>query len=162
MNGDPIISYKIYIATHNNASYALCLTECNGGTAIVAQNRMCIINLSTLTASPFNLVQNEPISVKVTATNTYGESVNSTVGTGAAIILVPSAPVNLTNDATYTNSSVIVFNFSPGASNGGSSVLYYNVYFDNGLGTNVFTLLQQYLASEFYVTSVRLNVGAFY
>lgn len=141
MNGDPIISYNIYIATHNNASYALCLTECNGTSAIVSQNRMCIINLSTLTASPFSLVQNETISVKVTAINSYGESLNSTVGTGGAIILVPSAPINLTNDITYTNSSVIVFNFTPGASNGGSSVLYYNVYYDSGLGTNVFTML---------------------
>jgi hypothetical protein len=123
---------------------------------------MCIINLTTLTASPFNLVQNETISVKIIATNNYGDSANSTVGTGGAIILVPSAPTGLTNNVTYTNSQTIVFNFNQGTSNGGSTILYYNIYYDGGLGTNVFTLLQQYVASQYYVTSIQLTAGVYY
>ena len=54
----------------------------------------------------------------------------STSGNGAVIQYVPDAPITLTNDPTTTSDTVIRFTWSDGASNGGSSVIDYAVFYD--------------------------------
>lgn len=51
--------------------------------------------MSALTAEPFNLVLGASIEVVVIANNAYGDSQESAVGSGANIVLVPDAPINL-------------------------------------------------------------------
>ena len=53
------------------------------------------MSLVTLRSSPFNLVFGDSIDVKIISVNVYGDSVLSTVGSGAVIQLVPDAPINL-------------------------------------------------------------------
>ena len=51
---------------------------------------------------PYLLVKGSSVYAKVIATNYYGDSEFSVSGNGAVILLVPDAPVNLTNDPTIT------------------------------------------------------------
>lgn len=58
--------------------------------------------LTVLTASPFNLVLGNSIIVTIVANNYYGASVVSENGSGANIILVADAPINLVNVPAIT------------------------------------------------------------
>lgn len=50
-------------------------TDCDGTQADVVTNTGCTINLSTLTAAPYNLVLNESVDVKIVSTSAFGDSV---------------------------------------------------------------------------------------
>ena len=56
-------------------------------------NTNCTIPLNVLTTEPFNLKLGDSVNVKLTATNDYGESPESTTGSGALIVLVPYPPI---------------------------------------------------------------------
>jgi hypothetical protein len=45
----------------------------------------CLVNLSTLTSVPYNLVKDESVYVKIIAVNAYGQSDYSEFGNGAVI-----------------------------------------------------------------------------
>jgi hypothetical protein len=71
----------------------------------MVENTECTIPLDTLTASPYNLVLGDSVYAEVSATNAYGQGPISMDGNGATIVLVPSAPVSLTNDGSITSAS---------------------------------------------------------
>ena len=48
--------------------------------------------------------------------------------------MVPDAPMNLVNDADTTSDTVIRFTWSDGANDGGTSVIDFSVYYDQGTG----------------------------
>lgn len=81
-------------------------------------------------AAPFNLVKDDVVYAKIISINVYGDSVISDAGAGAVIQLVPDAPVSLTNDPLTTIDSTIRFTWSDGASDGGTGVIDYTVYYD--------------------------------
>jgi len=41
-------------------------------------------------------------------------------------------------------------------------VLDFDIYYDDALGTNVFTLLQANVVTEYYITTIQLDVGQTY
>jgi hypothetical protein len=61
----------------------------------------------------------------------------SSAGNGAVIWLVPDAPYNLANDPLTTTDMVIRFTWTQGESNGGTPVIDYTVYYDQGLNSFV-------------------------
>lgn len=73
--------------------------------------------------------------------NDFGESPFSPVGQGGIIKKVPDSPVSLVNDESVTNDLTIRFTWSAGAHDGGTPVLDYSVYYDEGLGTSDFKLI---------------------
>lgn len=54
----------------------------------------------------------------------------------------PDAPSNLANDPSVTTASQIGLNWEEGSENGGTSVLDFNLFYDQGLGTNDFVVLE--------------------
>jgi hypothetical protein len=98
--------------------------------------------------------------MKVSALNIYGTSGYSQIGNGALIQLVPNAPISLSNDAAQTLSTQIGLTWSEGASNGGSAVLDYRIYYDQTTGTWV--ELDSGIATNSYVTTVTLTQGMIY
>lgn len=111
-------------------------------------NRECTITLETLKASPFNLVKDDPVNVRIVSVNMYGDSTESETGVGAVIQLVPDAPVNLENDSTATSDTQIRFTWSDGASDGGTQIIDQAVYYDQG--TDAFVLLDGTVEDRFY------------
>jgi len=66
-----------------------------------------VIPLETLRSEPYSLVQGNSVVAKVTATNAFGNSIESDSGNGAEIKLVPSAPLQLSNNVQVTNSQIV-------------------------------------------------------
>lgn len=61
--------------------------------------------LSVLYAAPYNLALGDHIYAIIVAVNTYGNSIQSTPGDGAAVVLVPDAPTNLANNPAMTSAT---------------------------------------------------------
>lgn len=78
------------------------------------------------------------------------------------IQLVPDAPIDLTNDAATTDATVIRFTWSDGPSDGGSQILDYYVYYNQGADVNSEVLLASALTSREYTTVVSLVPGLLY
>jgi hypothetical protein len=72
-NGSPITGYKIYFLSGDN-SYVEETLQCDGQSATVLENRYCSYDLKTLDDPPFSIAQGDDISIKVAATNDYGDS----------------------------------------------------------------------------------------
>ena len=68
-------------------------------------NKECFINLSTLIASPYSLEGGDDIYAKVSATNAYGESNQSTEGLGAVYTRAPDSPTSLTEDVSLRSTT---------------------------------------------------------
>lgn len=65
----------------------------------------CLIPISELRSTPFMLPWGAQVVAVISATNIYGQSVVSVVGSGAIIYTSPSAPTNLTNVVSITTST---------------------------------------------------------
>jgi hypothetical protein len=75
---------------------------------------------------------------------------------------VPDAPVDLANDPTTTTDTVIRFTWNDGASDGGTAVIDYSVYYDQGTGSGTFVLLESNVPTAYYLTTVTLTAGTTY
>lgn len=128
---------------------------------MIFNNRVCNIPLSVLYASPYNLAQGTAIGATVVAINSYGSSQSSLVGTGGVVVLVPFQPTALVNNAAVTTDTVIGITWTASA-NGGTAVLYYSVYFDQGQGTETYVLLSSPISITSFTTSTTLIPGTTY
>jgi len=123
-------------------------------------SRSCSIALSTLKAQPYLLVKGDSVFAQITSVNVYGDSVQVVTGSGAIIRDVPDAPINLANDPTTTTDTVIRFTYSEGASNGGTTVISYTIFYDQG--SNKFVKLASGVTDLFYLTTITLTAGKTY
>jgi hypothetical protein len=73
---------------------------------------------------------------------------------------VADAPISLANDPLTTTDTVIRFTWSDGSSDGGSPVIDYTVYYDQGSSTYV--ELEAGVTTQYYLTSVTLSAGTTY
>lgn len=109
-------------------------------------------------ATPFNLLQGNSVYAKLVATNQFGTSLESSVGNGALICLVPSAPQNLVNVAAVTSYSVIGLQWEACLNNGGDLVIDYDVYFTTS-DSFTFELLDSAVTGLTYTTTKPLITG---
>jgi hypothetical protein len=68
--------------------------------------------------------------------------------------------VSLTNDPSTTTDTVIRFTWSDGASDGGSPVIDYTVYYDQGI--NSLIMLDTGIINQYYQTTIDITPGTFY
>ena len=83
------------------------------------------------------------------------------MGTGGVVVLVPFQPTALANNAAVTTDTVIGITWTASA-NGGTAVLYYSVYFDQGQGTETYVLLSSPVSTTSFTTSTTLIPGTTY
>lgn len=76
----PIVSYLIEIMTADSENYAE-TSSCNGTDSYIISNMFCTVPMSNLTTSPFNLTQGELIRVRLSAKNSLGFGIASTLNT---------------------------------------------------------------------------------
>jgi len=60
-------------------------SECDGTSTSVMSSRSCNILLTTLRTSPYSLVKDDGVYVKIISVNLYGDSDYSDAGYGALI-----------------------------------------------------------------------------
>jgi hypothetical protein len=102
-NGSPITAYRIYIRESDLTTFTEETVDCDGTDSEVVSGKTCSVNLSTLVSSPYSLVENDSVVVKIISVNVYGESDQSSQGSGAVVQIVPDAPINVANDPLTTS-----------------------------------------------------------
>jgi hypothetical protein len=118
------------------------------------------VDLTTLRADPYYLVLDDSIFIKIVSINSYGESIISQPGNGAKLQLVPDAPT-ISNNVDITSATNIGLVFTPGASDGGTEILDYRLYFKH-INDADFTVLESALTNTDYTTSIILQVNELY
>jgi len=103
-NGSPILAYVITFRD-TSGNYRLNLDDCNGSLQSIVSSRTCTVPLTSLYNSPFNLALGDHIYAIIIAVNSYGNSVQSTPGDGASVVLVPDAPINIANNPAMTSAT---------------------------------------------------------
>lgn len=113
-----------------------------------------------LRAEPFEMPWGSSISAQVYSSNVLGNSVYSDIGNGAVILSIPSAPYDLENDIAYTTASTIGFKWTAPDETGGTAVIDYRVYYDQGDAlTSDFVVLESNIVDlEYIATSMSMGV----
>jgi hypothetical protein len=83
------------------------------------------------------LLWGDYISVKVTATNARGDSLQSAESNSVKILKVPDAPINLFERPSVRTSTTTVLSWAIANENGGTPVIDYRLSFDQGVGVVV-------------------------
>jgi hypothetical protein len=73
-------------------------------------------------------VLGDSIDVKVSASNLYGQSDYSPIGSGAQIVLIPAAPESFSNVAEETTASHISLSWDEPTETGGEAIIDYRIY----------------------------------
>jgi hypothetical protein len=134
-----IHAYRFYFRQKDGVTYTEENVECIGTDVQVVTARQCSMQLATLKTAPFALTQGDSVWVRIVAINSYGESPQSEPGNNAVILNVPDAPIELANvpfnvesDTETTTDQQIRFTWVEGANNGGTPVLNFDVYYNQG------------------------------
>jgi hypothetical protein len=126
--GLSILEYKIFFMKRDY-TYEEEKINCDGSEPDIVTGNSCTVPFHTLKAYPFELVPGEYVNVKIIAVNDYGESIFSEIGTGGQIQALPDAPQNLKNDESITEAGIIAIMWDEGASNGGTPVIDYRLWY---------------------------------
>ena len=110
-------------------------------------------------SAPYSLLLGNSIYAQVIAENFYGFSPMSPEGNGALMTLVPDAPTDLVENVQVTTRTLTEFAWSEGASDGGSPVLDFRVWYDQGVGE--WLVLESGILDP-YTTTVELHPGRTY
>lgn len=137
--GSELTGYKVSFLQSDLVTYSFELTDCDGGVQQILDSNTCTVQVASLRAAPFSLPWGSSVVVKVTATNSYGDSNESLPGNGAVIITYPDAPVGLSEVVALRTPSSISFVWSEGAQNGGTPVFEYRISMDSGSGFEILT-----------------------
>lgn len=152
-NGTPITAYNVYFRQSDD-TYSTETVYCDGSDSLIVSTTTCTVPLSTLRAAPFGLADlGSAINIRVNALNAYGTSPLSEMGSGAIMQLVPDAPINLANVPEITLDDKIGLSWEDGASNGGTSIVDYQIYFDQGSDSYV-ELISALTQREYIATSL--------
>ena len=84
-NGSPVTAYKILVEEKDTGVFTQEAVDCDGTSSGVVTSKQCSIQLTTLKASPYNLVQGDNVNIRVVSVNLYGDSAQSFTGSGAVI-----------------------------------------------------------------------------
>jgi hypothetical protein len=110
------------------------LVSCDGTDSSIVTNVQCSIPSATLNAAPYNIDWGNSVYAKLSAINIYGESSMSLEGNGGIIITKPDPPTNIIEDIAQRTLNSIGFYWEQGASDGGSIVIDFRIYYDQGIG----------------------------
>lgn len=84
--------------------------------------------------APFSLDWGDSVHAKIVAYNVYGDSEESDVGNGAVIFTMPDKPINLAEVVAERSANSISIVWEDGFNDGGTEVLDYQVWHDQGTG----------------------------
>lgn len=115
------------IEESDGVTYTEDAVSCDGTDSTIVSNTQCSIPISTLTQAPYSLSIGDYVSAKLIAINIKGDSVESSAGSGAFIITVPNAPINLAENTAQRTVSDLGITWQAAANNGGSVVIDYRV-----------------------------------
>jgi hypothetical protein len=158
--GWAILGYRIYIRQSDSTTYSINLASCDGTTdANILANAKCTVPIAQLVAWPYSLPWGSSVFAKVVAYNGNGDSLISDAGNGAVILTYPDVPTSLTETVAARTATSITFTWTAPATNGGTPVIDYDIFYDQALLT--WTPLATRIASTSYTAS-QLSPGLKY
>jgi len=92
--------------------------------------------------------------------NAVNTSPVSAAGNGGILLTNPDAPISLTNVRSITDTTRVGLSWSPGAADGGTAVIDYQVWWDQG--TDSYLVLQSNEVGTSYTTTVGLQGNKYY
>jgi hypothetical protein len=113
-------------------------------------------------SAPYSLAWGAEIYSRVSASNIKGMSVYSATSIGTPILTYPDSPFNLANDSTQSSGSTIGLVWNEGAENGGTAIIDYQVSYDQGLGTDTYSILASGITDVKYSVMVGVTSGSTY
>ena len=158
--GSPITSYTILIRHSDGSSFLTQLDHCDGSDATVMAETSCTIPTTVLHDSPFSHPWASEIWAKVYATNIYGDSAESEIGSGAIIYYYPDAPVDLVEDMSDRSETTVGFRWSDGADPGGLPILDYKVTITSSDG--LYNLVVENVPLNRHYVATDLTLGVTY
>lgn len=144
--GSPITGYRIYVRESDELTFTEDLTDCN---RLDLATVSCTIPVITLKTTPFEIPWGESIWARIVAINDYGISATSEAGNGAIIITYPDAPVSFMEDYSQRTATSLMLTWLEGPDNGGSTVISYQLTYDDTSITN-FVILEDTILDTFY------------
>ena len=137
---------------------------CDGSSLSVVAALRCDIPMQTLRAAPFNLVLGQAVYAKVRSKNSVGPGGWSPPNSPAAKIQTePGSPASApTAISTSESSATIGLTHLTGTAAGDSAILQYEISWDQGLGTGVWSTYTVVTSSTSQVTVPGLTSGATY
>jgi hypothetical protein len=98
---------------------------CDGLDEYIIANMFCTVPMSVFIADPFSIPQGELLKIRVSAKNSLGFGIASTLSTsGATAKYIPHKPINTPTrgDGTSQTSLVIDYSTPEGETTGGSDI----------------------------------------
>lgn len=129
-NYDTITAYNIEILDKANSAWSTETANCDGSNSIILANLYCIIPMTTLYASPFNLEYNDLVEVRISAYNQFGWSAESDTNTVGATILTEPQQMSIPRRGSSTTISQVQVEWdslTTDAEKGGSPILSYHL-----------------------------------
>jgi hypothetical protein len=116
--------------------------------------------ISDLELEPYSLSPGDSIYAKIKAINEFGTSMDSSAGNGATYYSVPEPPKDLQNDLAVTSDTVVGIIWSDGYTDGGSAIIDYRVWYDQG--TDNWIVADNAVTTREYRTTDSLIAGETY
>ena len=129
-----IDGYLIEILTSDLTTYAEAPT-CDGQDSYVHQNKFCTVPMETLTSDPFNIQQGDLIKIRVSAQNSLGFSIPSTLNTvGVTAKVQPHKPPTAPQRGVGTSPLQLVVDYAmlTGVFTGNSEITSLQLQWDKG------------------------------
>lgn len=152
-NGASITQYDIQIK-YGASSYSA-TNDCDGTDTTVVSTAQCTIPMATFRTSPYTLAQGTLIEIKVAALNSNGWSSFSSDSTGSALVeYKPTVSTAPTEDAATDDTQLIVdYAELTGVATGGSSILEYELSWDNASGGASWAVVKSETSSFTYTST---------
>jgi hypothetical protein len=106
--------------------------DCDGSNAVIMSQTECAIPVQTMKDAPYSHPWGASIQAYIVAINAYGISAPSERANGAIIMTVPDAPLYFREDVQHRSATQIGVEWQTPLNFGGSDVIDYRVFSDQG------------------------------
>ncbi len=135
-NGGATITSYVIRFKQADGGFSTLLASCDGSNSVIRSALECTVPSVSFTQAPFSLPWGSLVYATVTAVNNIGSSLTSLEGSGAKILAIPQAPLNLQNRPAITSATQIglIWDSIPEIDCGGSPVIDYSIFMAIGSG----------------------------
>lgn len=137
-----ITDYIVKIVT-STGSYVEDTSLCDGSSSTSMSTLSCEFSFLPLVESPFNLVQGNTIKVQILVKNSIGWGQELEVTDGITVMTIPETPPTSPTEGSNSNNVQIeiIIDALTGTNTGGSDILEYDIFWNQGSIINTWDLL---------------------
>ena len=160
-NGGATITSYVIRFKQADGGFSTLLASCDGSNTLIRTALKCTVPSVSFTQAPFSLPWGSLVYATVTAVNNIGSSLTSLEGSGAKILTIPSAPLDLQDRPAITSATQIGLSWTavPDTDSGGSPVIDYSIFM--AIGAGLYSTLETGVTTTTYI-AIDLTQGTTY